>query len=150
MRISLLQLAWTICVGAVALAASVALHAADMQGAEIWTKAMGAESPAGVCIEDGGVCGAGPIPECGLGKLCYNLHHPVAIYHPEVYNYRYFFNIVGHESYNARPNCRSCCPSLGRSEEPLMPGQSRQQRLPAAIADAARATPTAQKNFQKY
>jgi hypothetical protein len=149
MRISLPQLGWTIYVGAVVLAASGAVYGADIQGAKNWPQEAGAESADAVYAEYDDGCAARPIPECGLLKVCYNLHHPVAIYHPQVYNYRYYFNIVGHESYSACPNCRNHGASAGRPEEMSTLGQSRQKRLPATIADGTRASPSAQKKFQK-
>jgi hypothetical protein len=151
MRISLPQLAWSICVGAVVLAAAGALDGADMQGAEIWPKEAGAESAGAVYVENDGRCAAccDYVPQCALLKVSYNLHHPVAIYHPQVYNYRYYFNIVGLGSYHGCSNCRNIGPYMGRPQEMVTPGRSLQKRMPAAIADATRASPSAQKYFQK-
>jgi hypothetical protein len=42
----------------------------------------------------------------GLAKPFCCFHHPTTLsYHPQVYNYRYFYNIVGHETSNCS-NCR--------------------------------------------
>ena len=80
------------------------------------------------------------------GLFC--CHHPTAIYHPEIYNYQYFFNIIGHEAYTNSSNHRFCLPAVNKPEEILTPVPEPESQLPQ-MAGSARLSRPDQKKFQK-
>ena len=45
--------------------------------------------------------------DCGFTMRIYR--HPTTLsYHPEVYNYRYYFDIIGHETHQNARNKKNC------------------------------------------
>jgi hypothetical protein len=86
----------------------------------------------------------------GLTKPGCCFHHPTTLsYHPEVYNYRHYFNIVGHENDANLLIYRRPIPVMNQSEEILTPMPERPEQTSQAI-DAARSSRANKKNIKKF
>jgi hypothetical protein len=86
----------------------------------------------------------------GFPKRIFCTWHPTTLsYHPQVYNYRYYFNIVGHETFHANSsNYRQVMPAVNQPEEILTPMPEQQNQSPQPI-DSARLSRANQKKLQK-
>ena len=123
MRILSRKVAVTVCVSALTLSTLAALHGADLQNGSMWPREIKAEPAEVICAENHGLPATSrprATDRGTAGPLCC-LHHPTAIYHPEIYNYRYVFNIVGYEAYSRYPNYRNIPRTMNRPEEILTP-----------------------------
>jgi hypothetical protein len=59
---------------------------------------------------------------CGSAKPACGLLHPTTLsYHPEIYNYRHYYNIVGHDANFSMPRYRLPMPAADVPEEILTP-----------------------------
>jgi hypothetical protein len=129
---------------------SPAIQAADVPNGTSQRQQFGSES---VCVPSGyndGLPGTGTFYGSDgvyTKRLCC-WHHPTAIYHPEVYNYRYFFNIIGHETYTNSSNYRFSLPAASQPEEILTPIPEPKNQLPQTAGSARLSRPD-QKKFQK-
>jgi hypothetical protein len=148
MRILLLTATMTYFIAAPML--SPAIHAADVPNSTSQRQQIGSES---VCISSGYNDG---LPSTGTlygsdgvyTKRLYCWHHPTAIYHPEVYNYRYYFNIIGHETYSNSSKYRFSLPAASQTKEILTPVPEQEIQLPQTAGSARLSRPD-QKKFQK-
>ena len=86
--------------------------------------------------------------DCDYSKRLCCWHHPTAIYHPEIYNYRYFFNIIGHETYSNSSNYRVSLPAAHQPKEILTPVPEPDNRLSQSAGSVLLSRPD-QKKFQK-
>jgi hypothetical protein len=148
MRILILTATMTYFIAAPML--SPAMQAADIPSGTFQRQQIGSES---VSIPSGYNDG---LPSTGTlygsdgvyTKRLYCWHHPTAIYHPEVYNYRYYFNIIGHESYSNSSGYRFSLPAASQPEEILTPVPAQENQLPQTAGSARLSRPD-QKKFQK-
>jgi hypothetical protein len=127
-----------------------ATQAADVQNGTSLRQQIDSESVCVPCGYNDGLPGTGTFygsyGEYSKRLCCW--HHPTAIYHPEVYNYRYFFNIIGHEAYTNSSNHRFALPAAPQSEEILTPRPEPEKQLPQTAGSARLSRPD-QKKFQK-
>jgi hypothetical protein len=150
MHITSSKIALAVGIAVLALSSSIALHAAELQGGSIPLQEPAVAWAGTPCLQSDGTpnaCGTCLAERTNITWLgC--LHHPTAIYHPAVYNYRYYFNIVGHET-DARPgNCRGCLPAAHPPQENFIPIPEQQGRSSQA-AGSARLSWQGQRKFQK-
>jgi hypothetical protein len=127
-----------------------AIQAAEVPNGQAPRQQINAESGCVFCEQNNGLSGTGNSYglDGGLTRRFCCCHHPIAIYHPEVYNYRYFYNIVGHEAYSNSPHYRFVMPAARQPEEIFTPVPERENQLPQT-AGSARLTRPDQKKFQK-
>jgi hypothetical protein len=129
---------------------SPVIQAAEVPSSASQRQQIGSES---VCIPGGYNDG---LPSTGTlygsdgvyTKRLYCWHHPTAIYHPEVYNYRYYFNIIGHETYSNSSRYRCSLPAASQTEAILTPVPEQENQLPQTAGSARLSRPD-QKKFQK-
>jgi hypothetical protein len=129
---------------------SHAVQAADVQNGKPLRQQIDSESACVPCGHNDGLPSTGTFYGSDgvyTKRLCC-WHHPTAIYHPEIYNYRYFFNIIGHEAYTNSSNHRLFLPAASQPEEILTPVPEPGNQLPQT-AGSARLTRPDQKKFQK-
>jgi hypothetical protein len=93
----------------------------------------------------GSYCGS----DCSFIKRLCCCYHPTTLsYHPEIYNYRHYFNIVGHETWANASNYRHSMPAANRPESIPAPVPEKEiQLLPKA--GSARLSGPNQKNLLK-
>lgn len=85
----------------------------------------------------------------GYMKRTYCFWHPTTLsYHPEVYNYHHYFNIVGHDAYFNSPNNQLFLPAASQSEQILTPAGEENNPSPQAV-DSARLSRPNQKKLRK-
>ncbi|MGA2798416.1 MAG: hypothetical protein ABSE63_12615 [Thermoguttaceae bacterium] len=128
-----------------------AIQAADVQNGKFQRQQIESESACVLCgYNDGLPCTGTFYGSDGVyTKRLLCCRHPVTLaYHPEVYNYRYFFNIIGHDSYSNSSNHRFFLPSAPQPDEILTPVPEPENQLPQT-AGSARLTRPDQKKFQK-
>jgi hypothetical protein len=149
MRILFMAAATTFFVAGPILSATIL--AADVQNGKSQRQQIDSESVCVLCSHNGGL----PSTESFYGsdfdytnRLYCCHHHPTAIYHPEVYNYRYFFNIIGHDSYSSSSNHRFFLPAATQPEKILTPVPEPENQSPQTAGSARLSRPD-QKKFQK-
>ncbi len=131
---------------------SPAIQAADVPNGKSQRQQINSES--GLCpfaAHNDGLPSTGTFygSDCDYTKRLFCCHHPITLaYHPEVYNYRYFFNIVGHEAYPNSSNYRFFVPAAPQPEEILTPVPEQANQLPQTAGSARLSRPD-QKKFQK-
>jgi hypothetical protein len=150
MRILFAAAAIAGCITTFTLLTSSTLQAADIQNGKSQRQEIKAESADVLCLQNDGLPSTGYSygSDCGFMKRLCCCHHPTAIYHPEIYNYRYFFNIVGHDAYSNSSNHRYFFPAANQPDEILTPVPEQQNQLSQAAGSARLSRPD-QKKFQK-
>ena len=148
MRILFMALAITSFIAAPVL--SLGIQAADVANGTTQRQQIVSESVCVPCGQNDGLPSTGTFygSDGVYAKRLFCYHHPTAIYHPEIYNYRYFFNIIGHERYTNSSNYRFSLPAAPQPEEILTPVPEPENRLPQTAGSARLSRPD-QKKFQK-
>jgi hypothetical protein len=127
---------------------SPAIQAADVQNGKSQRQQIDSESVCVICGHNDGLPSTGTFysADYDCPKRLFCCHHPTAIYHPEVYNYRYFFNIMGHDANSS--NYRFLLPAAPQPEEILTPVPEPENQSPQTAGSARLSRPD-QKKFQK-
>ena len=128
-----------------------AIQAADVQKCTLQPGEINSQSVCVPCDQDYGLPSRGAFSgsDCGFTKRLYCYHHPTTLsYHPEIYNYRHYFNIVGHETYPSFSNYRYLLPAANRPEEILTPLPETENQSPQ-MTGSARLSKANQKKLQK-
>ena len=130
---------------------SPAIQAADVPNGTSQRQQIDSESVCVLCDHNDGLPNTGTCygSDCDYTKRLYCCRHPITLaYHPEIYNYRYFFNIVGHDMYSHSSNYRFFLPAAHQPEEILTPVPEPANQLPQTAGSARLSRPD-QKKFQK-
>ncbi|MGD0516219.1 MAG: hypothetical protein ABSA26_01670 [Thermoguttaceae bacterium] len=146
MRTLLLAVVITACI---TFSLSTAIQAADVQKCTSQPGEINSQSACVPCDQDYGLSSRGKFScsDCGFTKrLCCYLHPTTLSYHPEIYNYRHYFNITGHETYSGSTNYRYRLPAANRPEEILTPKPEQENQSPQ-ITGSARLSGANQKKF---
>jgi hypothetical protein len=127
-----------------------AIQAAGLENSISPRQPINAESASIRSVNNEGLPSTGPYygADSNYPKRSSCWHHPTAIYHPEIYNYRYFFNIVGHETDSHCSNCRFYLPAAHLPEEILTPVPVPENQS-SQTAVSARLSRSDQKKFNK-
>jgi hypothetical protein len=96
-----------------------------------------------------GICCISAWVKAADAPIC-SLRHPTTLsYHPEKYNYRYFYNIVGHETFSHSANPGIYLPSASRPEQIPVPAP-RQQTISSSLGGSAHLSGAREKNLSKF
>ncbi|MGD0383877.1 MAG: hypothetical protein ABSA77_10165 [Thermoguttaceae bacterium] len=151
MRTLLQVVAITFCITTLSLSSSSTIGAAVVQNGKSQPQEINSESACFLSDHDDGLprmgnyCGS----DCGFTKRLCCYHHPTTLsYHPEIYNYRHYFNIIGHETYPSFSNYRNLLPAANRPEEILTPLPEQENQSPQ-MTGSARSSGANQKKLQK-
>jgi hypothetical protein len=87
--------------------------------------------------------------DCAFPKRPCCAWHPTTLsYHPAIYNYRYYYNIVSSDAHAGPSNYRHLMPAVNRPEEILTPVPEQQTNSSKSNGSARLSGPN-QKKFQK-
>jgi hypothetical protein len=128
-----------------------AIQAADVQKCTSQPGEINSQSVCVSCDQDYGLPSRGKFSgsDCGFTKrLCCYLHPTTLSYHPEMYNYRHYFNIVGHDTDSNSSIYRYLLPAANRPEEILTPLPETENQSPQ-MTDSARLSGPNQKKLRK-
>jgi hypothetical protein len=149
MRTLFMAITITSCIAAPIL--SPAIQAADVQNGKSQRQQIDSESACVPCGHNDGLSSTGTFygSDSDYTKRLFCCRHPVTLaYHPEIYNYRDFFNIIGHDAYSNSSNYRFFLPAAPQPEEILTPVPEPKNQLPQTAGSARLSRPD-QKKFQK-
>jgi hypothetical protein len=87
--------------------------------------------------------------DCGFPKRLCSFRHPTTLsYHPEIYNYRHYFNMVSPDANANLSNYRRLMPAVNQPEEILTPVPEQQNQSLQSSGSARLSRPN-QKKLQK-